>query len=266
MGQIRKNIKKSKFYDRLRNLEIKFIRKSLEDSYTVTEAAERVGLHRTTLVQKLKYFSIKLKRERGSKLQVTSLLLLIIIFGCKPSVIDEFKPSPTPTVIPIVSPVGASVGVVFKPVPGYATKAEIELLARASIKANEVKSSICTFNFLSKRKMIQTNGLSNLQVAQVIKDLSGEVPVQFYYSRFTSARAYRSPPGKTIYLNRKFITPDSDLCDVSGTILHESLHALKDFEHDFQWSASREFSVPYSSDHAFASESYSMSDSGGCCQ
>lgn len=199
------------------------------------------------------------------------LVLLIALASCKTST-PEKVPSPSVepiATVPIPSPVGGTVTngyVKLVPDEYYTTKAERELIKKAEAKSNEVRTSDCTFNFISKRKMIQTDGRTPLQVATEVKAMSGSVPVQFYYSRFTSARAYRNEGEPTIYLNRKFIGPNSNLCEVAGTINHESLHSLKNFGHDFNWSASREYSVPYSYDHAFAPEAYSMSDSGGCCK
>lgn len=196
------------------------------------------------------------------------LILLIALSACKNSKVENV---PVPSIEPIVTPSPEiplkSGGVTLVPDEYYTTKDERILIAKAEKKMNEVVQSNCFYNFMAKRKMIQTNGKTPEQVASEFVSAKGTIPVQFYYSRFTSTRAYRQPPSNTIHINRKFIGPDSDLCEVAGTFAHESIgHSLLNYEHDMQWSASREFSVPYSSDHAFASEPYSMSDSGGCCK
>ncbi len=203
-------------------------------------------------------------------------LLQLSILGCATTqpiqelpvlVPPETKPTATPVpTTPVVDPGVVAGEVKFSPVEYYTTASEKVLIGKAQAKANEVKNSDCYFNFIANRKMIQTQGNTNTFVAKQIRALNGTVPVEFYFARFTSARAYRSPPSKTIHLNRKFIGTNSELCDVAGTILHESLHALLEYDHDFEWSPSREFSVPYSSDHAFADEAYSQSNSGGCCK
>lgn len=195
------------------------------------------------------------------------LILVIALLAPKTLAFTKKRVEPTPTPVVASTPiVAASPGEIsFQAVEYYTTKAERELIAKAAAKANEIKKTDCYYNFIANRKMIQTQGKPTKQIADEIRALTGVVPVKFYYA-FNSASAYRSPPSMTINLNRRWIGSNSDVCDVAGTLLHESLHALKDFEHDFYWSASREFSVPYSSDHAFAKEPYSQSDSGGCCK
>lgn len=204
-------------------------------------------------------------------MKISILVLIFLLSSCtskqiKPSVTtpENVPPVSSPSATPSIDPPRG--GVTFEPVEYYTTKTERELIDKASIIANRVRSSDCTFDFISKRKMIQTQGKTNVAVATEVRALTGVVPVEFYYERFSGARAYRSPPGKTIYLNRKYIGPNSDICDVAGTLNHESLHALAEYDHDHEWSPEREYSVPYSYDHAFASEPYSMSDSGGCCK
>lgn len=199
------------------------------------------------------------------------LLVLLITQSCstlknsQTSQVDVppvLSPTATPSSVP-----SAMGGVTFAPDEYYTTKPERELIAKAAKKMNEVVHSDCYFNFMSHRKFIQVDGKTSLQVATEFKNASGTIPVQFYYSRWTSAIAYRQPPGNTIYLNRKFIGAGSDICDVAGTLAHESIgHSLLNYGHDYNWSASREYSAPYSSDHAFANEPYSGSESGGCCK
>jgi hypothetical protein len=198
-------------------------------------------------------------------------ILQLSIFACKdsspvnPKVPTDVEVVASP--VPTGTPLAVSGEITLKPVEYYTTDAERKLIAKVQVKMNEVVQSDCFYNFMASRKMIQTDGKTSKQVADEFRNARGSIPVQFYYSRFTSTRAYRQPPYNTIYINRKYIGVDSDLCDVAGTFAHESIgHSLLNFGHDQGWSASREYSVPYSSDHAFASEPYSMSDSGGCCK
>ena len=59
----------------------------------------------------------------------------------------------------------------------------------------------------------------------------------------TAAVAYRQPPGNTIYINRAHF----DQYELAGTLNHESVvHSLGGYDHPFEWTASRDFTVPYS--------------------
>lgn len=200
--------------------------------------------------------------------RILILLVLAAFNGCshnKPiaesSNDQQSEPSATP--LPSASPsVG---GVTFVPLKDYTTEAEKAYVAKVAVKMNETGYNQCTYNFIKNRNMIQTNGKTPLQVADHLMSLKGSINVGFYYSWFTSARAYRD--GDNIWLNRKFIGVDSDLCETASTFDHEGRgHALGLYDHDFNWSPSREYSVPYSIDHAYFTNSYSQSPSGGCCK
>ena len=169
------------------------------------------------------------------------------------------SPTPSPTLSPSPAPLGKGF-VTFDPVDGYATDAEMEKIASAGKKLNQVIQSSCFHDFMSKRALIQTNGRTPVQVADHLQSLAGVVPVVMYYRCMrswkcptgTSAVAYRQPPSITINLNRAVYTNAKSDCDWASVEGHESLgHSLGGYEHDFDWSPSREFSVPYSINHAF---------------
>lgn len=170
-------------------------------------------------------------------------------------------PSPSPTAAP------SSGTVHFVPDPYYTTPEQRKLIADAEAKANEMKNSDCVHDFLATRKMIQTNGKTDLQVADEVRAASGNIPVQFYYNYFGSAVAYREPPSLTIHLNGRVYSTWSSVCEVVSVLLHESIgHSLLNYDHDYKWSASREYSVPYSINHAVDTGTYSLSPSAGCCK
>lgn len=142
---------------------------------------------------------------------------------------------------------------------------------------NEVVQSDCFKNFMSNRKMIQTNGLLPVQVATRLQSLEGVIPVQMYsrcmsFNVFkcpvpTSAVAYRAPPALTINLNRVYFNiydKSLTVCDWAATMGHESLgHSLGGYDHDFNWNPTRDFSVPYS----IGGSSTSNSDAfQACCK
>lgn len=204
------------------------------------------------------------------------VLLLTLLSSCNggkaPPVKVEVETiaTPTPAIVATPSPSASPVAgrVRFKPVEYYTTSEQRKLIASVEDKANEVKNSDCVYDFLSKRKMIQTDGKTNEQVAKEVRAISGEIPVEFYYPRWpTKAVAYREPPSLTIHLNGKVYGTWSSVCDLVSVLLHESIgHSLLNYDHDFNWSPSREYSVPYSINHAVDTGSYSGSPSGACCK
>lgn len=153
----------------------------------------------------------------------------------------------------------ASPAVDFVAVPEFATEREIEAVRSASTIANAVKASDCLHDFMARRALVETNGRTSREVADHLRGITGTVPVAFYYrcnirSRVcpvpTSAVAYRQPPDPTIYINRAHFDvslPSLDIYELAGTLDHESVgHSLGGYSHSFEWTPSRDFSVPYS--------------------
>lgn len=184
-------------------------------------------------------------------------LLQLSILGCSHKQIQpddqvpvtvEATPSPDPT----PPTVGPGVGdVVFTPLEYYSTPQERVLILAASKKLNEVRASKCFYDFLATRKMIQTESRTPQEVAEHVTRLMGRIDVRMYYRRFTSAVAYREPPELKINLNTKFFNAYTPTCEWASTIGHEGLgHALGEYGHDYEWSPEREYSVPYSINHA----------------
>jgi hypothetical protein len=171
-------------------------------------------------------------------------LLLLLLAGC-----STVKKPPEPLVeVPKaheVSVVEKPIRVIFRTI--NATKSEQALIARASIKLNEVIESDCARDLLEKRALVQTGGRTPEQVYQHLLSLKGEVPMRMYFKRFTSAVAYRVPPRLDVYFNRRFFTPSVSVCDWASTMAHEGLgHSLGNYDHDFKATLRRPFSVPYS--------------------
>lgn len=145
--------------------------------------------------------------------------------------------------------------ITFAPVHKYATAKEIAKIASAEAKLNQVIQSSCFYNYMSQRKLIQTNGRTPAQVAAHLQGLTGVVPVKMYYTCMrswrcpggTSAVAYRQPPSQEINLNRAVFTTAMTDCAWAKTLAHESLgHSLGGYDHDYNWNKQRSFSVPYS--------------------
>lgn len=186
------------------------------------------------------------------------LALVFLAVSCRHVPVADPVQSPHPTITP--SPTQAptvSGGVILDPVKELTTDKERAIIAKAEKKLADVTASKCFGDFISSRKMIQTQGKTPEQVLAHIRSLSGVVPVKMYYrcyGRFpcTSAVAYRSPPSIEINLNRAYFTSAKSVCKWASTIGHESVgHALGNYEHSFKWTPDRDFSVPYSINAAF---------------
>lgn len=173
------------------------------------------------------------------------------------------SPTPTPSVAPTPTASPARKGVSLHVVDGYASKLEREIIAKAEKKLNEVVASECFGEKLRNRKMIQTDGRTPAKVVEHLQSITGSVDVKMYFRCMTrslrclaptSAVAYRQPPELAINLNRAAFYPELPLCDWVSTIGHEALgHALGNYDHDFNWNAQRDFSVPYSINAAIES-------------
>jgi hypothetical protein len=185
-------------------------------------------------------------------------------------------PSPTPSVTMSPSPQPSAYpqpgpgNVRFEPVTYYSTVAERAKILSAGRKADQVIQSDCFRNFMSSRKLIQTNGRTPEQVAAHLQSLKGVVPTEMYSKCLgiwpcTSAVAYRNVGSDTIHLNRNAFYPSMSDCAWAATLAHESLgHSLGGYDHDFNWSPSRSYSVPYSMGGADKTQGGSAFDK--CCK
>lgn len=179
------------------------------------------------------------------------------------------EPTPQVTIAPSPkaspSPVPSGRGyLTFAPVDYYSTKAERVKIKAAEIKVNQVIQSSCFADFMLTRKLIQTDGRSRSQVVAHIQGMRDTVPVNMYYRQRTSAVAYRNEGEKDINLNRKYFSPNLDDCEWASTLSHESMHAIGEYDHDYEWSPSRSYSVPYSVGGGDTAQGGSAFDQ--CCQ
>jgi hypothetical protein len=162
---------------------------------------------------------------------------------------DETTAQTSVVTIPIVAKL---VGTAFIPDAVYTTAQEKTMIQNAASKLNEVVKSQCFYNFIAMRKMIQTKNQTSKQVADHISNLSGLIAVSMHFKRWTSAIAFREPNALKINLNRKYFTASKNACIWASTMAHEALgHALGGYDHDFKYSPSRDYSVPYSINAAF---------------
>ncbi len=175
------------------------------------------------------------------------------------------KPAPTPSPIAMSSPVPKG-GITYTATTYYTTTPEWEKIKKASIKLNETIQSKCFSDFMSSRKLIQTQGRTPAQVATQIQALKGSVEIKMYFRSLaeTSAIAYRQPPETAINLNRaKFTTTLSD-CTWASTMAHETMHSLLNYDHSFEWNTQRSYSIPYSVGGADQAQGGSAFDR--CCK
>lgn len=186
-------------------------------------------------------------------------------FRPKPKKPAETLPAQT---APITSSEGLKVA--FQGVSGFITAKEIELVAAASNKLHQTVNSQCFRDFMLGSKLLETNGKTNLEVVNQLTNFNDIVPVKIYYKKWgckigcTSAIAYRSPPHKTINLNRSFFTASRSSCRWAATMAHEALgHALGNYGHSSEWNVNREYTVPYKM--SGAKEQYGSNAFDKCC-
>lgn len=212
---------------------------------------------------------------------ITSISVLLMVAGIgacgknaviKPEPSDP-KPTPTASAVPTPTPTASAVpsptpiptakpvtGVRFTPVAYYTTVQERAIIKKAGDLVNETMRSDCVQKFIRNRKMIDTEGRTSDQVMDHLLSLTSEVPVKMYYRCMrnwkcpfgTSAVAYRQPPQPDINLNQAVYWSGLPLCEWASVMAHEGYgHSAGEYGHDYEWSPSREFSVPYSLNHAF---------------
>jgi hypothetical protein len=135
----------------------------------------------------------------------------------------------------------------FSPAKNYSQE-EKEVLAISERLANELVQSQCFEEYMLKRNLIQTNGKSNLEVVNDLRNTDLTIPVVMYYSN-NNVVGYRQPPSKTIYTNRKFHAGAS-ACSRGSNLTHEWSHSVG-YGHSSRATYSRPRSVPYSINAAF---------------
>lgn len=192
-------------------------------------------------------------------------ILWITLFAFWLTQRSEAFSAKAPPTIPVVTPPVASLpspspiigsGVNFECVSGYCTPNEKKLIGDAAAFVKTMVASQCLKNFIGSRALIQTNGRTPAQVAEHVQNLSGTVQVKMYYRCLgvipcTSAVGFRQPPAILVNLNRAAFTEKTEIKKWVSVLMHEGLgHALGNYGHDFKWSPAREFSIPYSLNHA----------------
>jgi hypothetical protein len=130
----------------------------------------------------------------------------------------------------------------LKSLTGFNDKNKAEFL-KAESKANEIIYSQCFSEFMLNRKLIQTNGLSNLELVNKIRTTVTEIDL-ISYSSWRSVVGYTMPSAKWVKVNSKFYN-GSSVCAKASNLAHENSHK-QGFGHASKPNKERPYSVPYS--------------------
>lgn len=123
----------------------------------------------------------------------------------------------------------------------------------------EFKEKILNFTYQGKQQFVQNNGLTNQQIYDMIMTGAEKLPTVTatdekadmylsiyyppWYKRFSSAVAFTYSNDKYLYLYNNYYNGAS-MPNLSETLVHEWVHKLG-FEHDFNSTARRPYTVPY---------------------
>ncbi len=188
-------------------------------------------------------------------------------FGSARSSAVDATPTPVPTTPVVVTPPTTDVGtgglrVVinsaknFNDTQAAHLEASRDLLERI-VNSEEFKQRVLHFTYQGQETFVQNNGLSNLQVYNKILEAAEQLPtpteanhvidlsVQLYTSSYFGRNVvgYTDPSVPTIFMNTYFYnsaTPGNS----AGNMMHEWMHKIG-FDHDYNSTARRPYSVPY---------------------
>ena len=121
------------------------------------------------------------------------------------------------------------------------------------LNSPEFKERVLNFKF------VQTNGMNNQQIYDYLMSGAEKFPTQTaanqladmhlsiyfppWYKRFTKAVAFTNTSDPYLHIYNSYYNSAS-VADISETMIHEWTHKLG-FDHDFNATAQRPFSVPY---------------------
>ncbi len=192
----------------------------------------------------------------GTVLTIWVILIASILSACT-SV--QTTPTPSEIISPSPSPIpGVSGSITFK--CSNCDAREAKIFEQVNVLADQVVQSQCFADHFIKpeyrSQLIQTNGLSRQGVVSLIQGTKIVVPVEMYYDKGNVA-GYTNPSTPVVFLNRYFRTQwDYDngywgVCAEVSNGVHEATHkAPMSFDHDFNNTSRRPYSVPYSANFA----------------
>lgn len=175
--------------------------------------------------------------------------LFLVLASCSHVQVKPVVPGPEPTPIVVSAPVptptptvSAGPNIVLHAVSGY-DKDQTAELALAQVELNRMIGSQCFQDFFMKTDFQdQTNGMSNSEVVSTIRNAKIDVPVVMVWKR-GSVVGYTYPDDPNVYTNYNFYV-EYGVCLKASNLGHESTHKMG-FDHDFNNTARRPYSVPY---------------------
>lgn len=161
-------------------------------------------------------------------------------------------PSPTPVVEPIPTPDAVTHNITIK-CDNTCTDKERADVPLIEARIYEIMKTDCfsdAFTDLKKRsKLVQTNNLTREQVVEMLRTKGAHMTLSYYTKTLSNVVGYTYPGVPVIYANRKFHN-DYGICTKASNIGHEASHNMG-FDHDYEATAQRPYSVPYTINFAF---------------
>lgn len=130
-------------------------------------------------------------------------------------------------------------------------------LVERILSSVEFRDAVLDFVYNGKKQFYQSGGLTNAEVYSKLMEgdewyapgslQTVDVYLSMYYSK-KNVVGYTNPSTRTIYINNKYYTYSDETwwtdASVAANIIHEWTHKLG-FDHAFNYSWSRDFTVPY---------------------
>lgn len=189
-----------------------------------------------------------------------SLILLALTLSLTPnSSLGYAKKHPAPTPAPVASatPSPTATPAIESGKPRFTfkcgsgcTTAEVKRIADTQALIQKFIDSKCFEDaWLSFKRIEQSNGLKAQGIIEKIRAASvKDIPIIFYWPTLFQSKSvigYTYPDQPEIYLNRRFRNDTTwTVWSEASNLFHESLHKIG-FDHDFNATERRPFSVPY---------------------
>jgi len=125
---------------------------------------------------------------------------------------------------------------------------ENAMLLEAAGKLNFIVKTQCFKEEIMKRDLIQTGGKSNIEVYKSLIHSNITVDIEMYWS-IKKVLGYTYPNVMKEWINRRY-AKSWGICELASLLAHETSHKVG-YGHDFYNTKSRQYSVPYSINHAF---------------
>lgn len=125
--------------------------------------------------------------------------------------------------------------------------AQFDKIKASAAKVNEVVSSQCFKDSLSRMPLIQTNGKTPAEVVEFLIHAGVKVDTKMYFT-YKRVLGYTLPSVQKIWINSRYALK-WDVCDMASLLVHEGLHKAG-FKHGYQNTPTRKYSVPYSANRA----------------